>query len=254
MPKFTFLGTGTSNGVPVLGCSCDVCHSCDPRDRRFRCAGLLETANTRILIDCGPDIRQQLLPLDFRRIDAVLITHIHYDHVAGIDDLRPYCSFGDIHIYADSSVTSGLQHTMPYCFGEDLYPGVPKLNIKTIREHELLAIGDFRVLPFQVLHDDLAILAYRFGSFAYITDMKTIPDSELPYLEGIETLVVNALRWDRPHHSHQLVGEAIEFAHKIGARHTYLTHLTHKIGLHAEASLRLPQDVQFAYDGLQIDV
>uniref|UniRef100_A0AB33JKS1 MBL fold metallo-hydrolase n=1 Tax=Prevotella sp. GTC17262 TaxID=3236797 RepID=A0AB33JKS1_9BACT len=254
MARFTFLGTGTSNGVPVLGCPCEVCRSQDPRDHRFRCVGLLETDNTRILIDCGPDIRQQLLPLDFRRIDAVFVTHIHYDHVGGIDDLRPYCSFGDIHVYADSSVTLGLQQIMPYCFGEDLYPGVPKLNLQTIRAHKPLTIGEFLVMPFQVLHDKIPILAYKFGSFAYITDMKTIPDSELPYLNGIETLVVNALRWDKPHHSHQLVDEAIEFAHKLGARRTYLTHLTHQIGLHAKASLRLPQDVHFAYDGLQIEV
>lgn len=252
--RLTFLGTGTSNGVPVLGCNCEVCRSHDKHDHRGRAAALLETAHTRILIDAGPDIRQQLMPLPFRRIEGVLLTHIHYDHVAGIDDLRPYCCFGPIDILADSKTVEGLHQTMPYCFLPHLYPGVPLLNLRSIIPHRHLKIGDIQVFPFVVMHDKMPILGYRFGDFAYITDMKTISDDEMPYLSGVRTLVVNALRWEKPHHSHMLVDEAVAFAHRVGAENTYLTHLTHKIGRHAEASERLPAGMHFAYDGLQINI
>lgn len=252
--KLTFLGTGTSGGVPSLGCDCKVCHSSDPHDKRFRCAALLETDTTRILIDCGPDIRQQLLTVPFRQIDGVLLTHIHYDHVAGIDDLRPFCKFGDINIYANESTVRGLKQTMPYCFTDKLYPGVPLLRLHTIVPHKHIMLGDVDVLPIQVMHDWLPILGFRFGKFAYITDMKTIDASELKYLRGVETLVVNALRFEKEHHSHQLVDDAIKFARKVGAKQTYFVHVTHLIGLHDDANRRLPEGFQFAYDGLVIDV
>lgn len=251
--RFTLLGTGTSGGVPSLGCHCKVCGSTDPKDQRMRCAALLETDTTRILIDCGPDIRQQLMPLPFKPFDAVLLTHIHYDHVGGIDDMRPFCVFGDIDIYADINTVEGLETTMPYCFTPHLYPGVPKLNLHAIKAHEFLHIGDVDVMPVTVMHDKLPILGYRFGKLAYITDMKTIADTEYPYLDGVDTLVVNALRWEKEHHSHQLVGDAVRFAHRIGAKRTFLTHLTHAIGLHVEADRRLPHDVCLAYDGLVIN-
>jgi len=252
--RLTFLGTGTSGGVPSLGCDCKVCHSSDPHDKRFRCAALLETDTTRILIDCGPDIRQQLLTVPFRQIDGVLLTHIHYDHVAGIDDLRPFCKFGDINIYANESTVRGLKQTMPYCFTDKLYPGVPLLRLHTIVPHKHIMLGDVDVLPIQVMHDWLPILGFRFGKFAYITDMKTIDASELKYLRGVETLVVNALRFEKEHHSHQLVDDAIKFARKVGAKQTYFVHVTHLIGLHDDANRRLPEGFQFAYDGLVIDV
>ena len=251
---FTFLGTGTSNGVPVLGCSCDGGTSKDPRDNRLRTSALLETEKTRIVIDSGPDFRQQMLPQPFRKIDGLLITHIHYDHVGGIDDVRPYCALGDIEVYANENTCNGLRHNFPYCFTDNPYPGVPKLNPHSIQPHVRFMIGDIEVMPISVMHGELPILGYRFGKLAYITDMKTIKDEELPYLEGIETLVVNALRWEREHHSHQLISEAIDFSRKIGAKRTYLTHLTHKIGLHEEAQKLLPNDVFFAYDGLKIHV
>ena len=231
--KVTLLGTGTSSGVPVLGCNCEVCRSKDPRDNRLRCAALIETENTRILIDAGPDIRQQLLRVPFRKIDGVLITHIHYDHVGGIDDLRGFCIFGDINIYGDKLVTDSLPHTMPYCFPKDTYQ-----------------IGDIEFMPIRVMHDKMPILGYRFGKFAYITDMKSMDDAEYTYLDGVEALVINALRFDKPHHSHQLVADAIKVARRIGARQTYLTHVTHQIGLHDAANARLPEGFQFAYDGL----
>lgn len=252
--KLTFLGTGTSNGVPVIGCDCAVCRSHDPRDRRLRTSALLETEHTRVLIDCGPDFRQQILPLPFRKIDGVLITHIHYDHVAGIDDVRPFCRLGAVNIYANEATCRGLHHTMPYCFGEHLYPGVPLLALHSIAPHTPLQIGDFHIVPVEVMHGQLPILGFRIGTMAYITDMKTIGDAELPYLQGIDTLVVNALRWEKPHHSHQLVDEAIAFARQLGVRRTFLTHLTHNIGLHIEAEKRLPEGFHFAYDGLSIDL
>lgn len=252
--RLTLLGTGTSGGVPSLGCHCEVCRSTNPRDKRMRSVALLETGRARILIDCGPDIRNQLMPLPFKPFDAVLLTHIHYDHVAGIDDLRPLCVFGDINIYADGNTVRGLHTTMPYCFTQTLYPGVPKLNLHTVRPHEPLRIGDVEVMPIVVMHDKLPILGYRFGRLAYITDMKTIDEGELAYLDGVDTLVVNALRWEKEHHSHQLVDEAIAFARRIGAKRTFFTHLTHNIGLHDEAEKRLPEGFHFGYDGLVIDV
>lgn len=248
----TFLGTGTSQGVPVIGCNCPVCKSNDPRDNRMRTSALIESESTRILIDCGPDFRQQILRQPFRKINGVLLTHIHYDHVGGIDDLRPFCRLGDVDIYANKGTVEGLHRTIPYCFEDHLYPGVPKLALHTITKHENIKIGDFKVTPVEVMHDKLPILGYRFGSLAYITDMKTINDDEIPYLEGIDTLVVNALRWEKPHHSHQLVKDAIEFSRRIGAKNTYLIHLTHDIGLHVEAEKKLPKVMHFAYDGLKI--
>lgn len=175
--KVTLLGTGTSGGVPSLGCDCEVCRSKNPKDKRLRSAAMIETETTRLLIDAGPDIRQELLRVPFRRLDGVLITHIHYDHVGGIDDLRPFCVFGDINIYADKTVTAALPHVMPYCFPEhqeDLYPGVPKLNLHTVSPHERYWVGDIDFVPVQVMHDQMPILGYRFGKFAYITDMKTM--------------------------------------------------------------------------------
>lgn len=251
--RLTFLGTGTSAGVPVMGCPCEVCHSSDPKDKRYRTAALLEVGNTRLLIDCGPDIRMQMMPLPFLPLDGVLLTHIHYDHVGGMDDLRGFCVFGDINVYADEPTANALHTTMPYCFTKTLYPGVPRLCLHTIRPHQPLTIRDAEIMPIQVMHGKLPILGYRIGSLAYITDMKTIDDAELPYLEGVETLVVNALRWDKDHHSHQLIDDAIAFSRRIGARRTYLIHLTHDIGLHKEASKKLPAGFEFAYDGLVIN-
>ena len=252
--KFTLLGTGTSNGVPVLGCGCEVCRSDNPKDKRMRCALLVESDEHRVLVDCGPDIRMQLMPQAFRSIDAVLLTHIHYDHVGGVDDLRPYCSFGDIHLYGNIDTVRGLKHNMPYCFSDAPYPGVPLLKLHAIEPHHALTFGDIHVMPLEVLHGQMPIMAYRFGKLAYITDMKAIRDEELQYLQEVEVLVINALRFEKEHHSHQLVNEAIAFSRRLGVRRTILTHLTHQVGLHEVANKKLPRGVEFGYDGMQVEL
>ena len=252
--RITLLGTGTSCGVPVIGCQCETCRSTDPRDKRLRCSLLVETPSTRVLIDCGPDFRQQIMTMPFRRIDAILITHAHYDHMGGMDDIRPYCQFGEINVFADPIARKGLLQMLPYCFEEHRYPGVPAIGLHEIQAGTPLHIGDLDILPIQVLHGQLPILGFRFGSFAYITDMKTIADDQARLLEGVDTLVVNALRFDRPHHSHQLVSDAIGFARSLNVRRTLLTHLCHDIGLHAHSSKLLPEGVELAYDGQVIEL
>ncbi len=251
--KITILGSGTSCGVPVIGCQCEVCQSSDPHDRRLRCSILVETASTRILVDAGPDFRQQILPQPFRRIDAILITHSHYDHVGGMDDIRPYCQFGQIDVYADPLARKGMLEMLPYCCAENRYPGVPAIGLHEIHAGQPMRIGDIDILPVEVMHGKLPILGYRFSDFAYITDMKTIAPEQAALLNGVDTLLVNALRFDKPHHSHQLVDDAIDFARSIGARRTLLTHMCHDIGLHVEANKRLPEGVELAYDGQIIE-
>ena len=250
----TFLGTGTSCGVPVIGCQCRVCQSADPKDKRLRCSILVETETTRLLVDCGPDFRTQMLPQPFRRIDGILVTHSHYDHVGGMDDIRPYCQFGEINVYADPIAREGMLQMLPYCFADHRYPGVPAIGLHEIEAGHSFRIGDIDILPFRVMHGKLPILGYRFGTFAYITDMKTIEDEQVELLNGVETLVVNALRFDRPHHSHQLVDDAIAFARRVGAKRTFLTHMCHDVGLHEEVNKMLPNDIKLAYDGQKMEV
>ena len=251
--KLTFLGTGTSCGVPTIGCHCYTCSSKDPHDKRLRCSVLIETETTRLLIDCGPDFRQQIMDQPFRKIDGILITHAHYDHMGGMDDIRPYCQFGEINVYADPLARQGMLEMLPYCFAEHRYPGVPAIQLHEIHKHEAFRIGDLDVMPFEVMHHDLPIMGYRIGSLAYITDMKTIDAAEIPYIEGCSTLVVNALR-EKPHHSHQTLTEAVRFAQRINARQTWLIHSSHDIGRHAEVNALLPPDIQLAYDGQVIEV
>ena len=252
--KITILGTGTSCGVPVIGCKCEVCRSNDSRDKRLRCSIMVETESTRLLVDCGPDFRQQILPHPFRKIDGILITHSHYDHVGGLDDVRPYCQFGQINVYADRRARKGMLQMLPYCFAANRYPGVPKIELFKIKAGEELRIGDIDILPIEVMHGQLPILGYRFGSFAYITDMKTISPRQQQLLTGVETLMVNALRFDKPHHSHQLVADAISFAPEVGAKRTLLTHVCHDIGLHRRVHLDLPEGVELAYDGQVVNI
>jgi len=252
--RITFLGTGTSCGVPVIGCQCKVCQSTDPKDKRLRCSILVETDSTRILVDAGPDFRQQILPQPFRRIDAILVTHSHYDHMGGMDDIRPYCQFGEMNVYADAIARKGMLEMLPYCFAEHRYPGVPQIGLHEICAGNPFTIGDISVMPIRVMHGKLPILGFRFGTFAYITDMKYIEDDQMPLLEGVETLCVNALRFDKPHHSHQLVDDAIAFARRVGAKRTLLTHMCHDVGLHEEVNKILPEGIELAFDGQVLEI
>ena len=252
MNKLTFLGTGTSVGVPTIGCQCEGCRSSDQHDKRVRCSALIETPTTRVLIDVGPDFRQQMLPLEFKKIDAVLLTHIHYDHVGGLDDLRPFCQFGEVNIYADKITSDGLLQTIPYCFAEHRYPGAPKINLHTITPHQSLNVNELEIMPFTVMHGKLPITGFRIGDLTYITDMKTINDEDFEFVRGTKTLVVNALRYTPLHHSHQSVDDAVEFAKRVGAEQTWLIHSCHDIGLHAEVNKKLPAEIQLAFDGQEI--
>ena len=249
--KITILGSGTSTGVPEVGCRCAVCTSADPRDRRLRTSTLIETGGTRILLDCGPDFRAQVMNLPFERIDGVLITHEHYDHVGGIDDLRPFCRLGEVQLYAEEYTGERLMRRMPYCFVEHKYPGVPQVKLHEIHPDRPFHINDVEVLPVRVMHGPLPILGYRIGNMAYITDMKTLPEEEYVHLEGVDCLIVNALRY-QPHWTHQSVDEALAFAARVGAKETYFIHMSHHVGLHAEVERALPPHVHLAYDGLAI--
>lgn len=255
--KISILGSGTSTGVPEIGCKCPVCTSSDPRDNRLRCSGLIETDGIRILIDCGPDFREQMIRLDdFKPLDGVLITHEHYDHVGGLDDLRPFCRFRDVPVYAERYTAERLRQRIPYCFAEQLYPGVPRIVLEEIVPDVPFVVSNqegnkVEVMPVRVMHGKLPILGYRIGRMAWITDMLTMPDSEYELLQGLDVLVMNALRL-QPHYTHQNMQQALENAKRIGAKETYFIHMSHQIGLHAEAEKLLPPHIHFAYDGLTI--
>lgn len=248
--RITILGTGTSCGVPQIGCQCRVCTSADSRDNRLRCSSLIEVEGKNILIDCGPDFRQQMLNVKFRRLDAVFITHEHYDHVGGLDDLRPYSVFGDVDVYAEKFCADHLMERIPYCFTpkEKRYPGVPAIQLNEIQPHVSVDVDGVSVMPVRVMHGKLPIVGFRIDNFAYITDMKTMPDTEWEYLRGVEYLVVNALR-HKEHPSHQTVDDAITFSRQLGAKETWLVHMSHDVGLHAEVQALLPEHVHLAYDG-----
>ncbi len=249
--KITILGSGTSTGVPEVGCTCKVCTSTDTYDRRLRASALLETSDARILIDCGPDFREQMLRVPFEKIDGVLVTHEHYDHVGGLDDLRPFCRFGEIPIYAEQWVADKLRSRMPYCFVDHVYPGIPTIPLKEIISGIPFHINQTEIVPIRVMHGKLPILGYRIGRMAYITDMLTMPEESYEQLNGLDVLLMNALRM-APHPTHQTLQQALDVALRVGAKETYFIHMSHHIGLHAEIEKTLPPNIHLAYDGLKI--
>ncbi len=250
--KLRVLGSGTSTGVPEIGCTCQVCTSTHAKDKRLRSSVLIENHHQRILIDCGPDLRAQMLPLPFEKLDAVLITHDHYDHVSGLDDLRPISRLGEIPVFVESNVSQSLCIRMPYCFVDRTYPGAPKLTLHLIAPNLPFYIGDMKVMPLRVMHGNTPIVGYRIDDVAYITDMTEMPESNYKELEGIHVLLINALRKE-PHPTHQTLDKAIEVAQRIGAKQTYFIHMSHQVGLHNEVERSLPQGMHLAYDGLIID-
>ena len=257
--KITILGSGTSTGVPEIGCICPVCMSTDPKDKRLRCSGLVEVDGVRILMDCGPDFREQMIRLnDFRQIDAVLVTHEHYDHVGGLDDLRPFCRFRDVPVYAEDYMAQRLRERIPYCFAEQLYPGVPRILLEEVSPGIPFYVSNtegqkVEILPIRVMHGRLPILGYRIGKMAWVTDMLTMPESEYDHLQGLDVLVMNALR-PQPHGTHQSISEALEAVKRLAPKETYFVHMSHHVGLHAEAEQMLPEHVHFAYDGMVVEV
>lgn len=250
--KIIFLGTGTSTGVPEIGCQCEVCTSKDHRDWRLRTSAVIETEGKRILIDCGPDFRWQVIKNRIYQLDGVLITHEHYDHVGGLDDLRPFCRYGEVNVYAEENVAYAIKTRIPYVFAPNKYPGVPNINMHSITL-EPFEVAGVRIVPIRLMHGKLPIVGYRIEKLAYLTDLKTIPESEFPKLEGVELLVINALRKDSKHPTHAGLDEAIAYIHRIQPKESYLIHESHKIGLHAEVEKTLPPHIHLAYDNLAVE-
>jgi phosphoribosyl 1,2-cyclic phosphate phosphodiesterase len=252
--KITFLGTGTSQGIPIIGSTHPVCLSTDPKDKRLRVSVLVQWDDFRILIDCGPDFRQQLLRTECTQIDAVLFTHEHSDHTSGLDDLRPFFyRQGPLDVYAHERVLKSLQKRFDYIFAtENKYPGVLTLNTHPITDTPFF-VGTKLIQPINVLHHLLPIFGFRMEAFAYITDAKTISDQEVEKLQNLDILVINALRIE-PHISHFNLDEALAFIERVNPKKAYLTHISHHLGFHKDLEKRLPANVHLAYDQLQISI
>jgi phosphoribosyl 1,2-cyclic phosphate phosphodiesterase len=244
-----FLGTGTSTGVPQIGCKCETCASTDVKDKRLRASVLITEGESQILIDAGPDLRRQLLSNQISHLSAILLTHEHYDHVGGLDDVRP---LGESEVYAEQRVLGVVQRNMPYCFVEKKYPGVPTIHLHEIDENTFY-INGIKIQPIRVMHANLPILGFRIGNFAYLTDVKTIDNKSIDQLKNLDVLVLNALR-PAQHLSHLSLNEALDIAGKVGARKTYFTHMNHHMGLHEAVNKSLPQKIQLAYDGLKLSL
>ncbi len=258
--KLTFLGSGTSQGVPVIGCRCEVCTSKDRRDNRLRTSALIEVDDCRMVIDTGPDFRAQMLSCGVRNIDAVLLTHEHRDHIAGLDDIRAF-NFVDypptvhvIDIYASQHTAAAVREQFYYAFERDRYKGVPQMELHTIEANTPFFVKGVEVEAVKGKHSErFTVFGYRVGALAYLTDFKSITDEQIERLKGVEVIVVNALRFTE-HHSHFSVADALALIAKVKPRRAFLTHASHEIGLHAELEQQLPDGVFMAYDGLQIEI
>ena len=252
--KIIFLGTGTSQGIPIIGSKHPVCLSEDKKDKRLRVSILVEWDNFTYVIDCGPDFRQQMLREDCNKIDGIIFTHEHSDHVLGFDDIRPfYYRQGDIPIYAHKRVLKALKKRFDYVFKiKNKYPGAPTVITNRIK-NEPFRLNNLEVIPINGKHDKLQVFGFRFQDFAYLTDMKTVKDNEVEKLKNVKVLVVNALRIE-PHQSHFNLEEALAFIKKVNPETAYLTHISHLLGFHKEVQKTLPKNVFLAYDGLQINL
>lgn len=252
--QVTFLGTGTSGGVPLIACDCEVCQSTDPRDKRLRTSILIEVNNLAIAVDCGPDFRQQMLRERVKHLDAILMTHQHKDHTGGLDDIRSFNFINKkpIDIYCDYPTELGIKEQYSYVFTETDYPYLPKMSFHRVTD-EPFNIDSLKVVPIEVMHATMPVKAYRFGDFTYITDAKTISKSELEKIKGTKVLVVNALRYEN-HYSHFTINEAIQLVEAIKPDVTYFIHMSHQFGFHKVMEQKLPSHIRVSYDGLKIEV
>lgn len=250
--KILFLGTGTSTGIPEIGCNCKVCKSEDKRDKRMRSSLLVEIDGKIILIDCGPDFRFQMLNHAISHLDAVLITHEHYDHVGGMDDLRPFSRDKSLNVFAEENVLKAVELKMPYVFRKQWHPALPHFTMNKI-DLEPFEVEHIPVTPIRVMHGHLPILGYRIGNMAYLTDLKEMPEEEYDKLKGLDVLIIEALR-QTSHPSHETIEEALLNIQRIAPKEAYLIHLSHQAGLHAEIEVTLPSGVHCAYDGLSLDI
>lgn len=252
--KITFLGTGTSQGIPVIGSDHPVCLSTNPKDKRLRVSVLVEWSNYAYVIDCGPDFRQQMLRTQIDRLDGIVFTHEHADHTAGLDDIRPfYFKQGDIPIYAHKRVIAALHQRFDYVFEtQNKYAGAPGVQCFEI-ENKPFTLGNLEIIPINGLHYQLQVFGFRFGGFAYLTDFKTIEPNEVEKLKGVKVLVVNALR-EKEHISHFTLAEALSVIDEVKPERAYLTHISHWLGFHDEVEQQLPKNVFLAYDNLEISI
>ncbi|MCM1504563.1 MAG: MBL fold metallo-hydrolase [Muribaculum sp.] len=253
--RLRFLGTGTSTGVPQIGCTCPTCISTDIHDKRLRASALLSIGDLNLLIDCGPDFREQIINAGAPHIDAALLTHSHYDHVGGIDDLRPYCHTspdGRFPLYARPDVIEDIRNRVPYCFREHPYPGVPIFDTREIGSNPFY-VNDIEITPLPVWHYKLPIVGFKIGKLAYITDAKEIPSDTMSLVKGVDTLIINALRHEE-HLSHMNLSQALGVIAEAKPRVAYLTHFADKIGLQREVDPTLPKPVHMAYDNLVIEI
>lgn len=253
--KVYFLGTGTSQGIPVIGSNHSVCLSDNPKDKRLRVSVWIHTEDTSIVVDCGPDFRQQMLTSKCKTVDAILFTHEHADHTAGIDDIRPFnFKHGKIPIYAHIRVIENLKKRFDYVFEtENRYPGAPSVDAIEVVNNVPFKVGNLKVIPINAYHADLQVFGYRINNFAYLTDIKTIESEEIEKIKGVEVLVINALR-EEPHHSHFSLQDALDFVTLVQPKKTYLTHISHLLGFHDLVEKKLPPNVFLAYDNLEISI